>query len=165
MKNRLMILMLGVLPAGPGDAVDLGIGLSSSMDGRNVPALAAALPVGTSWVISGTSAGVRTKAYLHNTYTLSLLQRAKIPSGYLGTINLGIGLGMHYGFRTFAAPTGDGDTREFKDQDVDVGPAFRLAFHPLERFFWGFDFVMGLGPGVLGLGFADSGVFMVGVRL
>ena len=143
----------------------LGVGVSSSTDGRATPAINLGLPFGKQYLLSATSAGVQTKAYYHSTYNMSFLKWMKGSKTLFGETFIGLGAGVHYGVKGIALDPDDEDSEVEKDTDFDIGPAFRMAVHPFDSFFVGFDFVMGLGAGALGLGFADSGAFAVGVNL
>ena len=161
---RLGILIICATISGSISALELGVGAASSYDGRFVPSLNVFVEAHSDISVSGSSAGVATKAYYHNTYTLAGLQTLSMGNLFLGQVNLGFGLGMYYAKKAVNLdPLADG--QDVVDHDTGFGPAFRLAIIPTEPVFVAFEYVMGLGIGAFGLGFGDTGSFSLGVRL
>ena len=164
-KLKILLTIIGTIFAGSSFAIDMGLGLSSSMDGRYTPALSVSQSVGGKYLLTGSTAGVQTKSYYHNSYTLSALKVVSLSKTLFGKPVFGFGIGGHYGLRGYSPNPEDESVGETRDVDKNWGPAFRIALYPIERIFIESSFVMGITPGILGLGFADTGVFAIGVSI
>jgi len=74
---------------------EIGVGINSSNSGRYVPALTAGIG-SQSWLLSGSSTGVRSGYYYQSTYTASFLYLWKNGELLGGDIVSGVGFGAMY---------------------------------------------------------------------
>lgn len=143
----------------------VGLGVSSHTIGRFLPAL----HLGRQWtptIFTGFSmVGAQTKAYYDSSYNFTLLFFPKNTPFWGGTLHASFGIGGFYNERGIRANavSDDGDEEEIlKDKDTMGGPAFSVEWRPSPQMYVGFDYTMGLGPGAVGMGWADVGIFCIG---
>ncbi|SMF26066.1 hypothetical protein [Pseudobacteriovorax antillogorgiicola] len=154
----------------PAQAMHLGVGFASHTSGRMVPSFNGGFGLGSSLLVSGTSSGVATKAYYSNQYSLSFLYRFDFGKHWFGQLKGGMGVGATYGTKAVAAnPDADEqdgvESEEQGDVDSGLGPAFRIAFNPFSGFYIGLDYVLAIGPGAIGNGWGDVGMFALGLEI
>lgn len=144
----------------------VGAGNSSLTSGRFVPALNAGV-IFDKWTISGMLAGVRTRAYYSNMYTINALRYRKFGRFLGGSLWSGVGLGVGYGQKGVVTQFETADQDEEIETDVDalIGPAFRVAWLPWEMVYLGFEFTMGIHWGTTGNAWSDEGILALGTRL
>jgi hypothetical protein len=113
------------------------------------------------------AAGVATKAYYANSYTLNALYSVEFGKSWMGLIRGGIGLGGMYTKKGLLVETkeADGADKEKTEETSMFGPSFRVSINPFSRFYCALDYMMGLGSGAFGLGFGDTGIFALGVEI
>lgn len=155
-------LTLATLWSFPASAIMVGTGVSTVTEGRLVPSLNLGIDTSKDWTLSGMIGGVATDAYYCNGYMANMTRRYNFGKFGFGSLEAGLGYGLAYTRRGFLPdPKGAPDKVE-TDQDYSVGPAFRVAFKPFDRVYVGFEMLMGLGWGVLGNGWSDTGILAIG---
>jgi hypothetical protein len=145
-------------------ALELGLGTSSSTEGRLVPALSGSLGVGGDYLLTGTSTGVQTPIYHLSAYTLGIVKRWEAGQFWWARLDVGFGLGLaysHYGYRD--SPTATKDVKT----DFTAGPLFQFRWGMLDPVYLGLDVMFGLrSPTVLfALAAQDIILFSVGVSM
>ena len=105
-------------------SVDLGVGMTSAMGGRNIPSLAGGFK-GSKWEFTGFATGVQSELYYHSAYGLNAYRHWKSGSILGGTVNSGFGLGVIYASRGFQDL---GSTDEEIKSDFAAGPAFEVQW-------------------------------------
>lgn len=156
----LWVWAIGVAPQARSANLELGIGVSSVHEGRNVPAIRATYV--DEWSYSVHTSGVRTSVYAQNAWALSAHRR--LLQGELGWFNfdLGVGAGAALIDRRYRTST----TSAIETQTEGVlGPSASLRWSagPVVL---GFDALFGLQPSLqhLALNYQDVTHVTLGVR-
>jgi hypothetical protein len=111
----------------------------SATSGRQIPALAGGIST-ANWALTGTSTGVRSYYYYHNTYSLSYFRVWQSGELWWGKVKSGFGVGAFYYEREFR----DEGTAPKKDQDFGLGPAFQVRWFPLGPVYFNMEVIFGL---------------------
>lgn len=146
--------------------VRAGAGFSTVTSGRPVPALELGLSI-SGWSLSGMFAGARTKAYYSSGIMGNIMRTADWGDFWFGRLEVGFGGGAYHGEKgIYTKVEDDGHLSDLqKDQDNIVGPAFRVAFKPVEHIHISLEFLMGIGTSILSNAWEDVGMGTVGFDL
>jgi hypothetical protein len=140
----------------------VGAGVSTLTEGRFVPSLNLGVPVGNGWLVSGMMGGVATDAYYCNGYMANVTRYGDFGKLGFGQLRGGFGWGAAFTQKGYAADPEDHPGKMDIDRDYSTGPAFRISFIPFKGMYVGFEMLMGIGVGILGNGWADTGIFALG---
>ena len=157
MKRLIVVLLFAVQAHAD---VDLGVGMTSVI-GRYVPAASGAY-VSDTWMMSGSTTGVRSSVYYVSAYTLAGYYSWKAGDFWWGPLYAGFGGGVGYSQRGYRNGT---SASLSNDTDLNIGPAFRLTWMILGSCYVNFDAIWGVGIPSIELAGQDNVIFSIGWRL
>ena len=161
MRKHVAIVMFSLsIIASEAWSLHLGIGTSTVSDGRAVPAINLGFEPVRGYLISGMSAGIQSKSYFFSLYNCNLLLWQRMGKGKGGSVWAGIGGGILYGRKGMVVSREPTLLKE--DSDFMVGPAFRLAWHPIPNIYLGVEFTLGFGGSFIAGAAGDAGLVMIG---
>ncbi len=165
--NLMLLSLLSLDALNANAAVRVGAGFSTLTSGRQIPALGLGINIGKDWCASGMLAGVRTEAYYSSGFMVNGLRTKDWGDFWFGRLEVGFGGGLYYGEKgIYTSVDQDGNlTNLAKDEDLTVGPAFRVAFKPLPHVFLSVEYLMGIGGSIISNAWEDVGMGAIGVEL
>jgi hypothetical protein len=143
-------------------SLDLGVGLSSAMSGRFIPAITATF-LASGWAVSGSANGVQSGYYYHSIYTLNYYRTWSSGQMFGGNVNSGFGGGLSYSVRGFEDV--NADLKEASD--VVIGPSFFVRLDYGNTVFINTEMIWGLREifNHIALNAQDVIVFSIGAQL
>lgn len=121
-------------------SIDLGIGISSSLSGRAIPALAVGTNI-SSYKLSVVSVGVQTSTYYQSNYVVNLFKTWKAGSFIFGEVEAGFGAGVFYTAKGFQ-DTGGGALEE--KTEFGIGPSLQMKWFFAGPIYFNIEAVFGL---------------------
>lgn len=121
-------------------AVQLGLGLSSSMSGRMVPGIELGLG-SEKWLGTINAVGVKSGYYYHSNYSASFFRTWEAGSLFWGDMRSGVGGGLMFAQRGFQD---ENSTVNRKKSDFAAGPAYFLQWHFAGPIYLKLDMIWGL---------------------
>ena len=143
-------------------SLDVGVGLSSAMSGRFVPAITASL-LQSGWAISGSANGVQSGYYYHSIYTFNYYRTWSSGGLFGGNVNSGFGGGLSYSVRGFEDVNDDLE----EVGDFTLGPSFFVRLDYGNTVFINTEMIWGLRDVFqhIALNAQDVIVFSIGAQL
>lgn len=147
--------------------VRAGVGYSTVTSGRQVPALGLGITYDNKWSASAMFAGARSQAHYVSGIMINVMRTKDWGEFWFGRLEVGFGGGAFHSEKgIYRSIDNDGKlTNLEKDQDNMFGPAFRVAFIPIEHVHVSVEFLMGFGSSLISNAWGDVGLGTIGVEL
>jgi len=148
-----------------GETLHSGLGFATTSSGRAILALDFGMTFNSDRLLSIMTVGAATTAYFYSEYAISAFKWQPLVNNTWGRFFCGYGGGVAYSQKAILKDSASAE--EDKNQNITIGPAFRVEYRPADDFdaYIASEFIMGLGIASIGNGFGDVGRISVGIRL